>query len=49
MIPRNENFSQSLSSSKHIILSVVTYKLYLQQKKKNHKENFEYENQDSTC
>lgn len=32
MIPRNENLS--LSSSKHIILSVVTYKLYLQQKKK---------------
>lgn len=27
-------FSQSLSSSKQIILSVVTYKLYLQQKKK---------------
>lgn len=36
MIPRNE-FSQSLSSSKHIIPSVVTYKLYLQQQK-NHKE-----------
>lgn len=30
-------FSQSLSSSKHIILSVVTYKLYLQQKKKKKK------------
>lgn len=38
MIPRNENFSQSLSSSKHIILSVVTYKLYLQQKKKTTKK-----------
>lgn len=31
-------FSQSLSSSKHIILSVVTYKLYLQQKKKTTKK-----------
>lgn len=38
MIPRNENFSQSLSSSKHIILSVVTYKLYLQQQQKTTKK-----------
>lgn len=31
-------FSQSLSSSKHIILSVVTYKLYLQQQQKTTKK-----------